>query len=66
MQPAPTKDGNALAALLDEATGEVRARDTASGVYGIEEQLNDSLKTIKGTGLGWFGLLDVQELHPYT
>ena len=48
VQPAPSKDGNALAKMLDEATGTVRARDLSGGVYSLVEQFQDSFKTIQG------------------
>jgi VWFA-related protein len=48
VQPTPSKDGNELAMALDKATGTVRARDITGGVYSLEEQFNDSFKTIKG------------------
>lgn len=48
VQPAPSKDGNALAKILDQATGTVRARDITGGVYSLAEQFNDSFKTMKG------------------
>ena len=38
VQPAPSKDGNALAAMLDQSTGTVRARDLSGGVYSLQEQ----------------------------
>lgn len=48
VQPAPSKDGNALAAMLDQSTGTVRARDLAGGVYSLQEQFQSSYKTISG------------------
>ncbi|MGA7243236.1 MAG: VWA domain-containing protein [Terracidiphilus sp.] len=48
VQPAPSKDGNALAAMLDESTGTVRARDLSGGVYSLQEQFQSSYKTISG------------------
>jgi len=48
VQPAPSKDGNALAAMLDKATGTVRARDLSGGVYSLVEQFQDSFKTFNG------------------
>lgn len=48
VQPAPSKDGNALAKVLDKATGTVRARDSSGGVYGLAEQFQDSFKTMQG------------------
>lgn len=48
VQPAPSKDGNALAATLDQSRGTVRSRDTAAGVYGLAEQFQTSLRTIQG------------------
>jgi len=48
VQPAPSKDGNALAAMLDKATGTVRARDISGGVYSLVEQFQDSFKAFNG------------------
>jgi VWFA-related protein len=48
VQPAPSKDGNALAKVLDKATGVVRARDLSGGVYSLNEQFQDSFKTMQG------------------
>jgi len=48
VQPAPSKDGNALAKLLDKSTGTVRARDLSGGVYSLVEQFQDSFKTMQG------------------
>ena len=48
IQPAPSKDGNALAKMLDEAKGTVRARELSGGVYSLVEQFQDSFKTIQG------------------
>jgi len=48
VQPAPSKDGNALANLLDESGGTMRARDITGGVYALEEQYKDSYKAITG------------------
>jgi len=48
VQPAPTTDGNALAAMLDQSTGTMRSRGTAAGVYGLAEQFQTSVKTIEG------------------
>jgi hypothetical protein len=42
VQPAPSKDGNTLANLLDESGGTMRARDITGGVYALEEQYKDS------------------------
>ncbi|WP_109487651.1 VWA domain-containing protein [Occallatibacter savannae] len=47
VQPAPSRDGNALAALVDQA-GPMRARDITGGVYALEEQYKDSYKAITG------------------
>ena len=46
VQPAPSKDGNALAAMLDQSTGLVRARDLSGGVYSLQEQFQTSYQTI--------------------
>jgi VWFA-related protein len=48
VQPAPSKDGNALAKLLDKSNGTVRARDLSGGVYSLVEQFQDSFKTMQG------------------
>lgn len=48
VQPAPSKDGNALATILDKATGTVRARDLSGGVYSLVEQFQDSFKAFNG------------------
>jgi VWFA-related protein len=48
VQPAPSKDGNALANTLDKAKGTVRARDLSGGVYSLVEQFQDSFKTMQG------------------
>lgn len=48
VQPAPSKDGNALATMLDKATGTVRARDLSGGVYSLVEQFQDSFKAFNG------------------
>jgi len=48
VQPAPSKDGNALAAMLDQSSGTVRSRDLAGGVYSLQEQFQSSYKTISG------------------
>ena len=48
VQPAPSRDGNALATMLDQATGTVRSRGTAADVFGLAEQFQASLKTIAG------------------
>jgi VWFA-related protein len=48
VQPAPSKDGNALAAMLDKSTGTVRARDLSGGVYSLVEQFQDSFKAFNG------------------
>jgi len=48
VQPAPSKDGNALAAALHQSTGTMRARATAAGDYGLAEQFTSSIQTLKG------------------
>ena len=48
VQPAPSKDGNALAAALHQSTGTVRAMATAAGDYGLAEQFTTSIQTLKG------------------
>jgi VWFA-related protein len=48
VQPAPSKDGNALAAMMETSVGTVRSRATAAGDYGLAEQFTSSLQTLKG------------------
>ena len=48
VQPAPSKDGNALATALDQATGTVRSRGTAGDVFGQAEQFQTSISTLTG------------------
>lgn len=48
VQPAPSKDGNALAEVLDKANGTVRARDLSGGVYSLVEQFQDSFRGMQG------------------
>ena len=48
VQPAPSRDGNALAKALDDSTGTVRARDLSGGIYSLLEQFKDSFKTMNG------------------
>ncbi len=48
VQPTPSKDGNALAKMLDASTGTVRARDITGGVYSLAEQFQDSFRTMQG------------------
>jgi VWFA-related protein len=48
VQPTPSKDGNALANIVDQAGGTMRAREITGGVYAIEEQFKDSYKAITG------------------
>jgi VWFA-related protein len=48
VQPAPSKDGNAMATMLDQATGTVRSRGTAGDVFGLAEQFKTSLDTLAG------------------
>lgn len=47
VQPVPSKDGNALANLIDKASGTVRARDITGGVFSLAEQFQDSFKTMQ-------------------
>lgn len=47
IQPMPSRDGNVLAKMLDEAKGTVRARDLSGGVYSLAEQFQDSFKTMQ-------------------
>jgi len=47
VQPAPSKDGNALAAILNTSSGTVRSRATAAGDYGLAEQFTSSIQTLK-------------------
>lgn len=48
VQPAPSKDGNALAAMLNTSVGTMRSRATAAGDYGLAEQFTSSIETLKG------------------
>jgi VWFA-related protein len=48
VQPAPSKDGNALAGMLDTSKGTMRSRATAAGDYGLAEQFTSSIQTLKG------------------
>src|ERR1035441_7501467 len=48
VQPAPSRDGNALATMLDQATGTVRSRGTAADVFGLAEQFQTSISTLTG------------------
>jgi VWFA-related protein len=48
VQPEPSKDGNALAAMLDTSVGTVRSRATAAGDYGLAEQFESSMRTLNG------------------
>jgi VWFA-related protein len=48
VQPAPSKDGNALAAMLDTSKGTMRSRATSAGDYGLAEQFSSSVQTVKG------------------
>jgi VWFA-related protein len=48
VQPAPSQDGNALATILHNSTGTVRARGTAGDVFGLAEQFQTSVKTMAG------------------
>jgi VWFA-related protein len=48
VQPTPSKDGNALANIVDQAGGTMRAREITGGVYALEEQFKDSYKAITG------------------
>jgi VWFA-related protein len=47
VQPAPSKDGNALAKIVDKESGTVRARELSGGVYSLAEQFQDSFKTMQ-------------------
>ena len=47
VQPAPSRDGNALATALHQSTGTVRSRGTAAGDYGLAEQFTSSIQTLK-------------------
>ena len=48
VQPAPSKDGNALADMLHQSTGTVRSMGSAAGSYGLAEQFTNSIQTLKG------------------
>jgi VWFA-related protein len=47
VQPAPSKDGNMLASMVDTSKGTVRSRATAAGDYGLAEQFTSSIQTLK-------------------
>ena len=47
IQPQPTKDGNALATLIDQSTGTMRSMGTSAGRYGQLEQFSKSTQTVK-------------------
>ncbi len=46
VQPAPSKDGNALADAINTSVGTVRSRGSAAGVYGLAEQFQSSVQTL--------------------
>jgi VWFA-related protein len=48
VQPEPSKDGNAMAATLDQSNGLMRARGAAGDVYGMAEQFQSSIETMTG------------------
>jgi VWFA-related protein len=48
IQPQPSKDGNALAAMLDQSSGTVRSMGSAAGSIGQGEQFNVSTQTLRG------------------
>ncbi len=48
VQPASSKDGNALAKMLDESNGTVRSRDLSGGVYSLQEQFQSSIEAMTG------------------
>jgi len=48
VQPAPSKDGNALATMLNTSVGSMRAMGSAGGDYGLAEQFTKSIQTLKG------------------
>jgi VWFA-related protein len=48
VQPAPSKDGNGMAAMMDTAVGTMRSGNTAAGDYGLAEQFTTSIQTLKG------------------
>lgn len=48
VQPAPSRDGNGMATVLDQSNGTVRSRGSAAGVFGEEEQFQSSIETLMG------------------
>ncbi len=48
VQPAPSKDGNALADNVDKATGPMRAEGSASDLEGEEDMFRKSLNALSG------------------
>jgi len=48
VQPAPSKDGNALATMLNTSVGSMRAMGSAGGDYGLAEQFTKSIQALKG------------------
>jgi len=46
IQPAPSKDGNALADAINTSVGTVRSRGSAAGDYGLAEQFQSSVQTL--------------------
>jgi VWFA-related protein len=46
VQPAPSKDGNALADAINTTVGTVRSRGSAAGDYGLAEQFQTSIRTL--------------------
>jgi VWFA-related protein len=48
VQPAPSKDGNALATMLNTSVGSMRAMGSAGGDYGLAEQFTKSIQALRG------------------
>lgn len=46
VQPAPSKDGNALADAINTSVGTVRSRGSAGGDFGLAEQFSTSVQTL--------------------
>jgi len=52
VHPQPSKDGNALAAILDTSSGTVRATGSAAGEFGQLQEFGDSIKALKEIAQG--------------
>jgi len=50
--PQPSRDGNALAAILDTSTGTVRATSSAAGEFGQLQEFDQSIRALKEIAQG--------------